>query len=200
MLTKTTPLVKKLSFILLPMFLFSVITACGGGANSSQLNVGTGQLIVEFPVSLTKHLTENMEIKAQLTVDGTDVYSLQVDRESESVTGTIQNISNGEHTLVVEYIIFEQGVDISIAKGTILINVGDREIIAITYNKFIYNDDDGDGITNIAELEMGTNYLDIASVPPSHGLHGSSLYAIKDKTIGDNAVIGTVNSPKYNIR
>ncbi|MDH5547889.1 MAG: hypothetical protein OEZ43_20110 [Gammaproteobacteria bacterium] len=177
-----------------------VLSACGGGTSTSQLNVGSGQLLILFPASLSKHVTDGMVIKANLTVDNRDVYALNVFPQQKLVTGKINSISRGRHTLVVEYLIVEQGVDVSIARGTILIDVGDRELLDIDYQAFIYSDDDADGITNIAELEMGTNYLDTLSVPASHGLHGSSLYAIKDKMIGDNAVLGTVASPKYNMK
>jgi len=192
--------VKSRSRIVTILAMAIVLTACGGGTNTSQLNIGTGQLTILFPASLNKHLTDGMEIKANLTVDDTDVYALNVIPQQKLVTGTINSISKGRHTLVVEYLTTEQGVEVSIARGTILIDVGDRELLNIDYHDFVYSDDDSDGITNIAELEMGTNYLDILSVPPSHGLHGSGIYAIKDKMIGDSAVIGTVTSAKYNMK
>jgi len=179
------------------LVLLIILTACGGGASKSQLNIGSGELLIEFPYSLERHLTDEMEVKAVLTLDGNNTYALNVDRTTKNVTGSIDGISKGNHTLVVEYFTIQDGLEYSIVKGSIDIDIGDIEIISLTYSDLIYSDDDNDGTTNIAELELGTNPFNSKSLPSSHGAHGSTNYGFKDIPLTDSIIIGTSVSVNY---
>lgn len=191
---------KRLYLTLTALLTIAMLSACGGGTGTSQLNVGTGQLVIDFPASLSKHLTDEMELKAKISVDSGTPVDLVVDRQAKTVTGTIKGVEKGDHVLLVEYIIVENGAEISIATGTINISVGDFEILALVFHDFIYIDGDGDGITNIAELEFGTDLADATSKPESHGIHGSTNYAVLDKPINSSIVVGTTSSANYSIQ
>jgi len=200
MKTRITQHANRLYLALTALLTVALLSACGGGTGSSQLNVGTGKLVIDFPVSLSKHLTDEMELKAKISVDNGTPIDLVVDRQAKTVTGTIKGVEKGDHVLLVEYIIVENGAEISIATGTINITVGDFEILALVFHDFIYKDDDHDGITNIAELEFGTDWANATSKPESHGIHGSENYAVLDKPINESIVIGTTTSTNYSIQ
>ncbi len=176
------------------------LAACGGGGTSSQLNIGTGDLSLKFPVSLSKHLTDAMELSASLIVDGGKEIPLTVDRKNETLRGNISGLSKGRHELTVVYRVVYNATQVVVARGTIDIDVGDFEVQTLAYNAFIYLDDDHDGVTNIAEMEFGTDVLDPGSKPASHGLHGSQNYAVIDKPLNYSVVVGPTNSTNYEIQ
>lgn len=182
------------------LVLLTLLTACGGGVDKSRLNIGSGDLVIEFPYSLERHLTESMQVLAVLTLDDNKTYNLNVNIAEKYVSGNIDDISKGPHTLAIEYFTVENVGQFSIATEKIRINVGDIEILSSSFDEFVYSDDDKDGVTNIAELQLGTDPLDANSKPAAHGVHASNNYHVDDQIINTSTVIGKSQSANYEIR
>lgn len=178
------------------------VSACGVATNESSLNIGTGQIIIEFPASLDRQLSESTEVIAKISVDGGSKTELSIDRNKMLLTGKIDKVSKGDHDLKVFYYYrnTQSGVETLIATTDIHINVGDRQIVALDSHNIVYLDDDRDGVTNLAEIQLGTDLNDPQSTPPAHGSHASQNYAIKDNIISSTIVVGTTSSTNYTIK
>jgi len=176
------------------------LISCGVGSRpDNHLDIGSGELKIEFPPSLNKHVSESMLLKATISVDGRDTSALVVDRVTRSVKGRIKDITNGEHYLVVEFFIVDQGNDVSIAKGGIQINVDGAQVLEIQFEAFVYLDGDKDGITNIAEIGIGTNYSDPNSKPDADNVHASENYFMLDNSMSESVSYGNAKSDNYEI-
>lgn len=188
---------KRFTVVFLIIVFVVLLAACGSGSSNGQLNIGTGDLVIEYPASLSKYVKEDTVLTARISVDRGEPVYLTVDKRAKKVTGSIDNLSDGDHMLMVEYLIEQDGELVSIATGMIHITVGDFEIIALLYRDFIYTDSDNDGVTNIAELAFGTNLLDPSSRPDAHGIHASESYSTNDQPINRSVVVGIASSKSY---
>ncbi|MDH5545302.1 MAG: DUF1566 domain-containing protein [Gammaproteobacteria bacterium] len=142
------------------IMLILAVYGCGGGSPNSQFHIGTEDFKVEFPSALDGYLTEDMQLIARVKVDETSTFSLSVDPKNKLVFGSIPGLSNGEHTLVIEYAIKIDNDEVIIARNTIRINIGDFEILVLDNQVLVYIDSDSDGVTNIDELKSGTYFTD----------------------------------------
>jgi len=145
-----------------------------------------GNFSTPLPKSLQKHragLTAEVEV---LNESGTLVktVALAIDLETHQVSGRIDGLLIGNYIFTIRYHI--NGVLVAEQATTGIVNE-DGET-AIAFDALEFPDEDGDGFTNLAEVQFGSNPLVKSSKPPAEIFRFSSSYAMTD-TVGSGAAV-----------
>lgn len=171
------------------------LAACGQGVDPQPGGAGLepgNNFSAPLPGRLQKQF--NGTLTAQIVVDGGAPVGLTVDLAGNTVTGQINDLSPGNHTFVINY--FLSGVIVATASTTGTITAGGTTPIAFASNSIIYPDTDGDGFTNLAEIESNTLPNDPNSRPPGEGPRHSTNYVMAD-IMGISPVVGDATSTAY---
>ncbi|MFY9268745.1 MAG: hypothetical protein WAO55_03230 [Candidatus Manganitrophaceae bacterium] len=149
---------------------------------------------VPLPARLQKHLTSNLT--AEVIVDGGGPIPLTVDIPGKRVTGTLGNLAPGNHTFEIRYAM--NGIPVATGAASATITAGQNTAVTITSLR--YPDSDGDGFTNLAELEIfgftSVAWNDRNSRPAAEIPRSSANYVMTD-VIGTSPTVGTSTSVNY---
>jgi hypothetical protein len=147
-------------------------------------------------VRLQKHLTSNLT--AEVIVDGGAPIPLTIDIAGKRVIGPVGDLSPGNHIFEIRYAI--NGVLVASGTASAVISAGQNTIVTITSLR--YPDSDGDGFTNLAELEIfgftsvawnDPNTRPLAEIP-----RFSANYVMTD-AIGTSPTVGASTSKDYSL-
>jgi hypothetical protein len=181
---------------LIGILLTLLLSSCGQTTESPKGNLDPNRgerLSIPVPIQLQKHLSN--EMIAEIVVVGTgQTFPLVVDRATRTVTGTIDGVPIGEHTFELYFYI--NGIKVATARtaATIVAN----STVLISFASLTYPDNDGDGFTNLAELEAGTDPNNAGSHPPAELPRASANYVMAD-LIGISPFVGTSTNENKSI-
>ncbi len=171
----------------LGLLLFSfILTACGQSANPQQGVISDDKLSAPLPKAITALLLDDTSLIVDVVVNGdTDnplrVKNLAVDTTAGTFSGDVSGVPTGTSTLSLVYSIIDPifGTIEVIRTADITVNVVANEDTPADFSSadITYTDTDGDGISNLDELDAGTdprtpNYTVSGQV---EGLTGSGL-------------------------
>src|SRR3989338_6745265 len=152
------------------------ISSFGCGSNSTTQSTekktadtqSAENLSVPLPPELERHLITDTKLTAQLIIDNdtTKPIDLTVNTTNKTVTGNIDKVKGGTHTFeIIYYITDDSGNKVKVASASTnaVVAAGTNTPISFPQSSIRYFDDDKDGFTNLAELEMGTKYDDASS-------------------------------------
>ena len=176
--------------------LLFLLAACGQEVSTQQgaMVSETGKnFSAPLPIRLLKVF--NGTLSAEVAVDGGVPILLTIDPGGTAVSGRIDNLSPGNHVFVIKYFIAGHGNKVMIATATTNATITAEAVTAVAFslNGMIYPDDDHDGFTNLAEVEVGTDPNNAADHPPGEWLRNSANYAL-NSVIGISSVVGEGNT------
>lgn len=183
--------------IFLGLFLLLLTTGCGQDFDpgmEGEIGPAGENFSTPIPglIGREKLVLTPGELTAEVVVDGGSPTALDVDLDNKKVSGTIEDLSEGDHTFVVNYYI--NNVLVASGEQTAFIQAGTNTTVAIPSIR--YPDSDGDGFTNLAELESGTDPLLASSRPPSEFPRFSKNYVLFD-VAGLSFLTGHAESENY---
>src|SRR3989338_8935066 len=188
------------------------ISSFGCGSNSTTQSTekkpadtqSAENLSVPLPPELGRHLITDTKLTAQLIIDNDTAkpIDLVVNTTNKSVAGNIDKVKGGTHTFEIIYYIDD--VKVASVKTTEVVAAGTNNVITFLQANISYFDDDRDGFTNLAELEMGTNYNDATSKKVYELPRSSTDYILTDTmgispSDGKTTVVGQSKSSNYTI-
>lgn len=183
--------------ILTCLSIILTISGCGSNTTNQKINgenkadnsKSTQNFSVPLPPSLSKHLVSGDKLSAVLIIDkGTkseQTRQLIVNHTTNKVIGTVDDLEAGTHSFEIVYYIDSGGkpVEVATAKTNATVAAGPNTAptpITFAGSDLRYTDSDGDGLTNLAELEIGTKYNDPADRPITDLLRSSQNYVLSD--------------------
>lgn len=184
----------------LPLFtgilLMLYLSGCGQTTESPRGDLGPNggeRLSIPVPIQLQKHLSNGM-LAQVVVVDTGQIFELSIDHSTRTVSGTISSVPEGAHLFELNFYI--QGIKVATARtiATIVAN----SMVLISFASLTYPDNDGDGFTNLAELEAGTDANNAGSHPPAEVPRASANYAMSD-VIGISPFVGTATNENKSI-
>lgn len=129
-----------------------------GGVTARNDDQGDG---IELPVAINAGaLPSNGSLNAYISVDGGPRQALAVDLATQTVSGSLNGISTGSHQFLIEVVFaYDNGTEVMLGRASVTMDVGSGDN-SLTVNSGDYNttfDDDNDGVSNLAELNAGTD-------------------------------------------
>jgi len=171
----------------LGLLLFSLIlAACSQGSDSPQGVISDDKLSAPFPKAITALLVDNSNLMVEVVINGdTDnplqVENLVVDTTAGTFSGNVPGLPTGTYTLLLVYSIIDpgQGTVEVVRTSEITVDVVANEETPADFSAagITYTDTDGDAISNLDELDAGTD-IGIANYTVGgqiEGLMGSGL-------------------------
>ena len=166
-----------------------------------------------IPLALSRHLVTGDKLSAKLIIDkGTSTektVTLKVESASNKISGTVDDLTAGTHTFDIVYYIDSGGtlVEVATARQSVPVAAGPKTSptpVTFAASDLRYTDSDGDGLTNLAELEIGTKFNDAADRPKTELLRSSQNYVLSDTmginpTEGKTTVVGGSKSANYTL-
>ena len=171
------------------------LEGCGVHSYPTPSPVAEQGISLPFPEALQKHTYAGL-LKAEIVVDGGGAVPLIVDLTQNKITGEIGNVASGEHVFVIRYYLGSTLVATATKKGIVTANA--TTVLNFLATDILYVDDDQDGFTNLAELDIGTNHLLASSRPSAERPRFSKNYVVSD-TAGISPVGGVSTSTNYNL-
>ena len=150
-------------------------------------------------------------LRAQLILDGTREYELNVDPTTNAIDGTVANVSIGNHDIEIIYFVIVSGEVVILCRHSTQVDVveGQSTTVALLDEDLDRNiDDDEDGHTNLAEVRSGTDPLSDLDFPSggfplifagNGSIQTSSSENYTIKQIVGSTTVGTVSSDNYMI-
>lgn len=169
------------------------LNSCGEevSPSSPRTSPPPDQFSAALPLPLQKIFNAGT-LKAELVVDGGAPIALSI--EANRVIGAVENLSAGNHTFTINYFLNNIPVATATTTGTIIAGV----TTPISFTTIRYLDSDGDGFTNLAELESGTDPNTSTSRPPAEMPRFSANYVMSD-VVGTTPFVGTSTSENYSL-
>lgn len=205
----------KISGLLLVILMLISVIGCGSNTNQQTSEITPSDTDTKseenfsalLPDGLGRHLITDTKLTAQLIIDNdtTKPVDLVVNTTNKSVTGDIKNVKGGTHTFeIIYYITDDTGnkVQVASASTNAVVAAGTNTPITFPQSSIRYFDDDKDGFTNLAELEMGTKYDDASSKRVAELPRSSTNYILSDTmgispSDGKTTVVGQSKSSNY---
>ena len=202
----------KISGLLLGILILLFAIGCGSNTNKQTSETtpadtdaqSAENLSVPLPPTLQRHLITDTKLTAQLIIDNdtTKPTDLTVNTTNKTITGNIDKVKDGPHTFEIIYYIDD--VKVASVKTTEVVAAGTNNVITFLQANISYFDDDRDGFTNLAELEMGTKYDDASSKRVAELPRSSTNYILSDTmgispSDGKTTVVGQSKSSNYTI-
>jgi len=105
-------------------------------------------------------------VLAWVSVDGGERMPLEVNTTNETLSGTVEDISAGNHTIVI-IIEFEDDVlgVLEIARTSLPVDVDGNTTIVLQQSDYTHANDDSDTYVNVQELIAGSDPFDGTNVP-----------------------------------
>ena len=184
---------------LLLSVVLALVVGCGSGSPSTTPTT-TGPSGEDFstaiPLLLQSHTVAGSPnvLSATVSVDGGAPTALTVNLTAKTVSGQIDNLSAGTHAFVITYAV--NGVTVATASGSADIVAGATRPVAFGVPR--YFDEDHDGFTNLAEIEIGTNPRLATDRPKAEIPRFSQKYVLSD-VAGGVLVGGSSFSASYTL-
>ncbi len=194
---------------ILMIILVSGCSSGGGGNHVSPITPGGGDINFSslLPSALVKYSGAGSKLSASVIADNKSPVDLSLDGAAGKVTGTIPDIPDGSHKFdVVYYLEDGAGKKVEVIRGnrTVVINAGSAVNLEFSPKDLSYQDTDGDGFTNLAELGSGTGWDDMNSRPVAEVPRSSPNYVLSDSADGSpegkTTVVGESSSADYTLR
>lgn len=136
---------------ILAVTIFLSVTSCESD-NSSLRNT------FEAPEFIRKSVPDSTRLSATVTIDGRSVYTMQFDSIFTEASIELEGLAGESHvvSLVFRYLYETQLIDIVIA-SRIYNPETDNGLVSFSQADYQdFPDDDGDGVSNLTEINMGT--------------------------------------------
>jgi len=206
--------------------LFIVILSFGCGSNSGIQSTekdtkdkqSAGSFSTTIPTTLSKHWLKEGKLSAELTIVYNKDNKTVVDKQpltisGNTVTGTINELTadaSNSYTFTIDYYItMDDDTKVKVATGStkhFVEATPDNKPREVKINTIYYLDDDRDGFTNLAEIELKTyTKLGETGIRPNAELPRSSTnYTLIDSmgispSDGKTTVVGQFKSANYSI-
>lgn len=145
------------------------LTACDSGDNSivqTQSAAANGSTIA-FKIPDRIRTSQAVDLNATTALISTSAGDINLSRNGDQFEGSI-NVEAGSlfsFTMTISENIDGQNVIYATSTGEIQEPVDQDLTITINTSNFLFPDDDGDGASNLAEVEAGSNYANSFSTP-----------------------------------
>jgi len=144
------------------LFLVLTTTGCGGGSESNPPPAEPQTTSsMQLPVGINAStLPVNGALHAYISVDGGSRQELSVDLGAQTVSGSLNGISPGNHIFIIEVVfIYNDNTEVMLGSANISMDVSTgNNSLAVTSGDYDTTfDDDGDGVSNLAEMNTGTD-------------------------------------------
>lgn len=135
---------------------FLVLSACSGQEEAPDTDIQRNDnLSLQLPDALLGARVDRNNLSGTVTVGG-NTYDMTIDDATDSASVSLSNIPTGSQTFVVEFFYDFGGTIIKVAEATRTITIGEGSntvsFLATDFDTATF-DDDGDGISNITELD-----------------------------------------------
>lgn len=170
--SSTSPMTRPLLLACLSLICV-MLTACSEPTqNTGTTGTTSGRLAMSEPDILSRRAYDTNNTRPQVIVNGT--VSVQMNRGTAGQwTGTINVAANSTHTLQITWIETYKNTELPLAKATREVTVGGQAAeVTINPDWDTSMDYDGDGYSNLAERNAGSDPLDAASTPLTNGQTG----------------------------
>jgi len=175
-------------------------TTTGSAVTSGGITVANA-ISASFPNGLQENILVNLT--AELEIEGIGTFPLSVDLDgtgdcgSAGVCATVENIPEGNQTFTIRFLIGE--IDVATANTTGTVASGASSLV-LDFPAVSYPDSDGDGFTNLAEIEIGFDPLLASSRPPADSPRFSSSYILVDRVGLSFITPERIESSSYTIK
>jgi len=181
---------------------------CGSNSNTQSTEKkpsdtqSAENLSVPLPPELGKYVITDKNLIAELLIDDKYIKNLDVNPTNKSVSGNIDKVKDGTHKFEIIYYIIDESdnkIKVATASTNAIIAAGTKTTVGDDDDRFIFNyhDDDNDGFTNLAELDLKTNYNDWKSRPLAELPRHSDNYILSDTMGISPTVVGKSESNNY---
>ena len=147
------------------LFMLLAVTGCSsenGSVTTQSPQQGTGG--IELPVGINvANLPANGSLHAFMSVDNGTRQELNIDLNSQTVSGSVGGITPGNHTFLLQIIfIYDTGTEVTLAhaSSTMEVTAGSNNLAFSATDYVTSYDSDGDGVSNLTEINTGTNPTD----------------------------------------
>lgn len=179
---------------ILGLILLAFLPACSQESGSTADPSANNTITTSIPIGSLSNLCTEKGLTAEIIVDENEPIVLDIDCETERARGIIPDLSPGTHTFTINYYLDE--ILIVTASSTTEIVAGQEVTVAFEQDSFTFPDSDGDGITNLAEIESGTDPEVATSRPSIGGSRTTTNYVLADQ-IGRSPMVGRSNTLSY---
>lgn len=187
---------------LLYVVTFVMLSACADGAREvSKRNTGAN-VFSAIPFALAPQHPQITNITARLQMDGLEFIPLSLNWKQAEARGLQTQLTAGLHDFVILYEAnTTHGTTVILAQAQQQLDISDSAQATLVFNKWTYADDDDDGYTNLAEWQLGTDWLDAGVTPPRESMRVSGNYLFTDQVALDpiSGFTGNGSSNSYNI-
>ncbi|MDH5231094.1 MAG: hypothetical protein OEZ58_08015 [Gammaproteobacteria bacterium] len=175
---------KPLNYLGIVLVLLLLLVACDKSSEDSTgiIELNTGRVLLPFPPTLDDYLSANSQLKAYLRIDDGPQLALQVDRLQRQVRGSTGALTPGVHVVSIEYFVQHPDIELAVrvASAQTDIEIIKNKNVAVDFDHYSYFDDDNDGITNIAELQLGwDSWSDTSKTIPIGPVQRGGTYRIQ---------------------
>ena len=120
---------------------------------------------------------DDFTLVAQLVVDADPPINLTVNCGTSTVSGTVTGLSGGLHTFTINYYVTAFPVMILATQTTTAtVTVGQTTTVDFSSVMITSDDGDGDGASNLEEVNGGSLPNNPTSIPPPHEYIGRGLW------------------------
>jgi hypothetical protein len=131
------------------------LAGCSSGTDSADASQQDDNVSFQIPDSLLGNKVDRNNLSATISVNGGTPQAMAIDDGSDSATVSLSNIPTGDTTFVITFTYDFGGTPLTVAEATKNFTVAEGanniNFIAADYDTSF--DEDGDGISNIAELD-----------------------------------------------
>lgn len=149
-----------------------MLAGCEGDSESNQA------LVVNMPMAVPAQYPSDGEVLAWMRLDDGSRIAMDVDTANETVSGVLNNVSAGAHTIeiIVEFDADTFGV-LELARTSLPVTAdGSRIEISFEQNDYTYANSDNDTYPNVIELIAGSDPLDENSFPDNGSVPDSGRW------------------------
>ncbi len=153
---KSKPSTSKMVQILLMTFAVLTLGACG---SSNEVNQGSEELSVALPDALLGSRVNRSNLSASISY-GTTTQAMAIDEANNQATTTLTGVPVGTTTFTITFSYDFGGTLLTLAQASQTIDVteGSGNTLSFAAGDFDTSfDEDGDGISNIVELDENLN-------------------------------------------
>ena len=169
---------------LLMIWICLAIFGCDSETDSPHQKVeSTQQLSVPLAEPLARMATSESPLAAEVTVDGGTPTSLTIDLQNKKVSGRIDGLTPGQHTLAITYRM--NNLIVATWSSQVGVKAGETSLVVIDSAILQYPDDDQDGLSNLQELLTGSDPKDTNSPARLLSIHVTA----SDTNIGVGATL-----------
>jgi len=148
----------------------SLVSCSGSGLDPAQNTASDDSEKISVNLTTPSPLIAPLiiDLQAQLSLDARVPEDLYVDNSANTISGLIEDVSPENHEVFISYFVIIDDVEITLATITkiVIVMPGETLELKVTDTDLVFNyDADGDGITNLAEVKLGSDPNSSSDVP-----------------------------------